>query len=74
MEVDAQLVSDGPCLSRAAYTIVKVLGNLEVSPNFMIMDNGMGRIPVEREGTVLICVSRGPSLQGVCTRTVETEV
>ena len=42
---------------------MKALGTLEVSPNFMIMDNGMGRIPVEREGTVLMWL-QGPQPAG----------
>ena len=33
MEVDAQLVSDRPCLYRETYTIVMASGNLEGSPN-----------------------------------------
>ena len=31
----------------------------------MIMDNGMGRIPVEWAGTDLMCGSKGPALR-VC--------
>ena len=33
MEVDAQLVSDRPCLSRETYTIGMASGTLEGSPN-----------------------------------------
>ena len=38
-----------------------------------IFDNGMGRIPMDWVGAVLMCGSRGPSLEGVWPRTLRTE-
>ena len=50
------------------------LRDSEGSPNFTVLDNGIGRIPMDWVGTVLICDSRGPSLVGVWPRTLRTEV
>ena len=70
----AQLVADGPCLSRTSYNIGVASGTSDVSPNLSGCAKGMSRIPMERAGTVLRCGSMGPSLEGVWARTMETEV
>ena len=39
-----------------------------------VVANGLGTVFLERTGTVLQCVSIGPSLEGVWVRAVGTEV
>ena len=56
MEVNAQLVSDRPCLSRATYTIGMASGTLEGYPNLYGFGQWNGPIPMDWVGTVLMCV------------------
>ena len=65
MEVDAQLVSDRPCLSTETYILRWPRGIWRVILICTILDNVMGRIPMYGVGIVLMCGSRGPSLEGV---------
>ena len=67
-------MTDHPSLYWAAYTIGIASGTLEVSPICRVVANGMGRISLERAGTVLRCGSRGLSLEGVWDRDVRIEI
>ena len=70
MEVVGQLVPDRPCLPRAAYTIGMPWRPWRFLLICRVVANGLDRVSLEREGTVLWCGSRGPNLEGVLSRAV----
>ena len=74
MEVDAQLVSDRPCLSTENYILGWPRGLWRFHLICTILDNGMGRIPMDLVGTVLMYGSKGPSLEGVWPMNLRTKV
>ena len=74
MEVFAQLVSDRPYFSKAAYMIGMVWGPWNFLQICRFMANGMGRVSLDRVGTVLRFGSRVHHLAGVWARAVGTEL